>query len=80
MNSNLNNNNSLYFQSNELIDRIKILSKPGLCKATMYKLIRKEGNNLYGWSLFKTLTRSEVDDGKLKDLPIEFFMEDIIPE
>lgn len=50
--------------------------------ACMYKLIKKEGqgNSIYGWSLFKTLTRSEVDEGKLEDLPVEFLMEDMIPE
>ena len=71
-----------------IIDQMRILSlfTPGSIPmqsvSSMYKLIRKEGqgNTLYGWSLFKTLTRSEVDDGKLNDLSVEFLMEDMIPE
>jgi hypothetical protein len=47
--------------------------------ATMYKLIDSQ-KRIYGWSLIKTLTRSEVEAGALTELPFDFFIEDTIPE
>jgi len=47
--------------------------------ATMYKLIDKP-KRIFGWSLVKTLTRSEVEAGALTELPFDFFTEDFIPE
>jgi len=47
--------------------------------ATMHKLIDNQ-KRIYGWSLVKTLTRSEVEMGALTELPFDFFIEDTIPE
>ena len=47
--------------------------------ATMHKLIDTQ-KRIYGWTLVKTLTRSEVEAGALSELPFDFFTEDTIPE
>jgi hypothetical protein len=50
--------------------------------SSMHKLISTalEKKRIYGWSLFKTLTRSAVEAGELDTLPIDFFIESIVPE
>ena len=47
--------------------------------ASMHKLIDTQ-KRIYGWTLVKTLTRSEVEAGALSELPFDFFTEDTIPE
>lgn len=47
--------------------------------STMNKLIRKN-KRIFGWQLFNTLTRSEVEEGALENLKITFYTEDMIPE
>ncbi len=52
--------------------------------ASMHKLIdekqKQKQKRIYGWTLVKTLTRSEVEAGALNELTFEFFTEDTIPE
>lgn len=65
--------------------RILLLFAPGSFKKgsqtqKMYALKNKnikEGKVCSGWSLFKTLTRSEVEAGAIEQLPFEFFTENL---
>jgi hypothetical protein len=49
--------------------------------SSMYKLINTN-KRIFGWQLFNTLTRSEVEEGALlaENLKITFLTEDMIPE
>lgn len=47
----------------------------------MRKLISGK-SSVYGWSLFKTLTRSEAEEGALQNLNLTYYTEsaEMIPE
>ena len=49
---------------------------------TMYKCIRRNysGGRFYGWRLLKTITRSEVEEGALDNLDVDFLTEDTNPD